>query len=62
MNEWISVKDRLPEKIGTYLAWIISPGTGKGEVFPVEFRRKKFVTGWKLTHWMPLPEPPKAGK
>ena len=56
--KWISVDDRLPESkeeaicinadgdmmIGTYTEW--------GWMFPYYFE--------KLTHWMPMPEPPKG--
>ena len=58
VQEWISVKDRLPEQgeeaiciaadgdmmIGKYTEW--------GWMFPCYFE--------DLTHWMPLPEPPKG--
>ena len=57
VQEWISVKDRLPEQgeeaicidadgdmmIGKYTEW--------GWMFPCYFE--------ELTHWMPIPEPPK---
>lgn len=59
-NEWISVKDRLPklfEDVLTYDAdekifinWLEELVDGIGY----------FAYGGKLvTHWMPLPEPPK---
>ena len=58
VQEWISVDDRLPEQgeeaiciaadgdmmIGKYTEW--------GWMFPCYFE--------DLTHWMPLPEPPKG--
>ena len=58
VQEWISVKDRLPEQgeeaiciaadgdmmIGKYTEW--------GWMFPCYFE--------DLTHWMPIPEPPKG--
>ena len=58
VQEWISVKDRLPEQgeeaiciaadgdmmIGKYTEW--------GWMFPCYFE--------DLTHWMPLPQPPKG--
>ena len=58
VQEWISVNDRLPEQgeeaiciaadgdmmIGKYTAW--------GWMFPCYFE--------DLTHWMPLPQPPKG--
>ena len=57
VQEWISVKDRLPEQgeeaiciaadgdmmIGKYTEW--------GWMFPCYFE--------ELTHWMPIPQPPK---
>ena len=58
VQEWISVNDRLPEQgeeaiciaadgdmmIGKYTEW--------GWMFPCYFE--------ELTHWMPVPEPPKG--
>lgn len=63
MSEWISVKDRLPEK---------------GQDFLCIFKNGRIYDGYKsdsiygdyiihgvsyvnvfFTHWMPLPEPPK---
>ena len=58
VQEWISVNDRLPEQgeeaiciaadgdmmIGKYTEW--------GWMFPCYFE--------ELTHWMPLPQPPKG--
>lgn len=61
MNEWISVKDRLPESDGSYIAH-----SGKsGKVFTAHFwARDKIWSGRNLnltiTHWMPMPEPPKV--
>lgn len=57
--EWISVKERLPEWFGWYLV------CSRGRVEPVWFD----ITGWSnmrwpqyVTHWMPLPEPPKEAE
>lgn len=58
--EWISVKDRLPENdnmviiwggIGFYMNanWYTLTGTS----FPRKIE-------WEVTHWMPLPKPPKV--
>ena len=68
VNEWISVKDRLPEKSGQYLCWF---GANKVAIGPAI---ETYVDEWKafgrleslekypnITHWMPLPEPPKEG-
>ena len=55
-SEWIRVEDRLPED-GQF---VLSFGC---EVYVLEYRQKLW---WdcdepinKITHWMPLPEPPK---
>lgn len=65
---WISVKDRLPDRSGNYLVytsiegrsiiktsyWMASTQTWLGvEACSVLIR---------ITHWMPLPEPPKEEK
>ena len=60
---WISVKDRLPERNGVYLAY-------DGEyISTVEYEKGRHDSEWTddyegyldllVTHWMPLPEPPK---
>ena len=65
MAEWISVKDRLPELNKLVLACntvgdieIVSYYNEKfmlydGNEYPYEMRY--------ITHWMPLPQPPKGG-
>lgn len=70
-NKWISVNDRLPEKKGFYLVnvedRVASHQRGSveiGECFStVKQVNKKLQEGIKfhdyVTHWMPLPEPPK---
>lgn len=71
MNEWISVKDRLPSDEGLYL--VCFQGLARLRVYTCcwkEHSRKymgnKF--GWKsnelakrsnILYWMPLPSPPK---
>ena len=59
VQEWISVKDRLPEKNTSVLA-----STDKGIVFQCLYA----YDGWDLwdgnevniTHWQPMPQPPKG--
>ncbi len=56
---WIPVTEKLPEKDGTYIGWC-----GK-ENFYAEFT---FSQCWtisidkRITHWMPLPQPPQEVK
>lgn len=70
--EWISVKDRLPEYDEKVIAYC-----KKTNKYFVGFARKSYSgdTYWclvgaagatycvksKVTHWMPMPEPPKEG-
>ena len=59
MNEWISVKDRLPERNDRILAYTpLKPGYT--ELYNVT-RGFMAQLGKRsdITHWMPLPEPPK---
>lgn len=81
MSEWISVKDRLPDKEGIYLCFyrycgcdifrILSFAFNLEEVDEFDFKGQN-RSGWynrdsewgyyemsEVTHWMPLPEPPK---
>lgn len=56
MNEWISVKDRLPEPWVEVLVY-------RGADWPVVSCEVDTNRNWlhffNITHWMPLPEPPK---
>ena len=52
MAEWISVYDRLPDKTGCYLVVL------HGIVSVCYFCKGSFQSD-VITHWMPLPEPPK---
>lgn len=73
MNEWISVKDRLPERLSqgfrTYIVASYSPNRKLYSIgaynwidnhFSSSYGEKlEFDDGyWIITHWMPLPEPP----
>ncbi len=68
MSEWISVDERLPEELGKYICYF---SDGSIETYDFEglddgrygitdvgvgFEATK---DWHVTHWMPLPEPPK---
>ena len=60
VQEWISVKDRLPEENGIYLTF----NKKKQYEFHLFQVGKRMWQGvWEedgVTHWMPLPEPPKG--
>lgn len=57
MNEWISAKERLPEKDGRYL--IVEKHFSKW-VGVSSMRNGRF--DFEITHWMPLPSPPEQEK
>ena len=70
--EWISVEKQLPEKPGIYLVYLSksqnvitasfrSYGISYDWYNNVDFNGYKdspFIITDKVTHWMPLPEPP----
>ena len=65
VQEWISVKDRLPEESGMY---IVTANDGHAQrISFVQWQKKNRMwnlTGtrsyWRVTHWMPMPQPPKG--
>ncbi len=76
VQEWISVKDRLPDTNGAYIATACDEGCSQGEgiwydtvVVVAEYYKGSWSwdengTEYDLTgivtHWMPLPEPPEG--
>lgn len=72
IQEWISVEERLPDEDGDYITMTNASGKGKGVLFHryetnyvrgKELRRWYWngrLTPWIVTHWMPLPQPPKG--
>ena len=82
VQEWISVKDRLPEKDGAYLVttnsfgdrqsvklrWFAKDGenvdaydlAGQKDVWYLYDIECGYVSINSVTHWMPLPQPPKG--
>lgn len=69
---WISVKDRLPKENGTYL--VFAPTYSGGSSSGLDCTNGVMFARWRkhwsievgyyrrpncVTHWMPLPEPPK---
>ena len=65
LQEWISVKDRLPEEDSDVLAYLQIDQEGR--IYPANYAKGVWfdcifntpATG-TTTHWMPLPEPPKG--
>ncbi len=55
--EWISVKERLPEKDGDYLAYF-SCLDGMGVCHYDRLNRWTTTVHAKVLYWMPLPNPP----
>lgn len=61
VQEWISVKDRLPEKDGDYLIYATVPFNGRKFMAVMHYEEDAHLPIWSdTTHWMPLPEPPKG--
>ena len=62
-KDWISVKDRLPENDGLYI--VCKTVMGHRIVFEASWRGNEWLSVVKdlkldyITHWQPLPEPPK---
>lgn len=67
MSDWISVKDRLPEDLKRVRVYAPVFGITDGYLDKIKMDRGykecwRLVDAtclWKVTHWMPLPEPPK---
>jgi hypothetical protein len=61
MSEWIDVKVRLPKLDERVLAW---DGEGSNIGFllyeDAEWRDIRYYEIENVSHWMPLPEPPKS--
>lgn len=63
MNEWISVKDKLPEEYRIVICY----DDQSERIKEAEFHHSRFnvnsqdneIILHNVTHWMPLPEPPK---
>ena len=64
VQEWISVKDRLPEEDYTFVLVLVE--TWKRTVGVALYAEHGFYNPlaadvqMNVTHWMPLPEPPKG--
>lgn len=69
MSEWISVKDKLPDKGDQVLCYGEEPNNIHDDGLPFKtgiYDGKNWISDHfcessyiEVTHWMPLPEPPK---
>lgn len=57
--EWISVKERLPDLYGTYLVYTYDNHIKLGYFCELVIGLPPSFDDFDVTHWMPLPEPPK---
>jgi hypothetical protein len=58
---WIPVSERLPEVLSMVLVWSQSNGLHLASLDSYrQWRDADENPGKKITHWMPLPEPPSA--
>ena len=66
VQEWISVNDRLPEDIGYYLVVYRDKYNGSTSIALDNYVKCGAGEWWasefthNITHWMPLPQPPKG--
>ena len=67
--KWISVEERLPEECDIYLAHVMHSYNKEDlyalvcvEYFNPEDGWSSLSDLYEVTHWMPLPEPPKEGE
>lgn len=61
MPQWISVKDRLPEKSGDYIVYYSNTANNKPLISMRHFYGEipgAFLHNKAMTHWMPMPQPP----
>ncbi len=58
MSEWISAKDRLPESEGDYLCAFDDGFIATASWIDCDW--ELWADSGEVTHWMPLPEPPKG--
>ena len=60
MAEWISTADRLPKVHEDVLVWDSTAKSVEWAFMTVFNEWIGVVASHKVTHWMPLPEPPKG--
>lgn len=58
MSEWVSVKDNLPEKDGTYLVATRNHAVLVTHFYKCNHSFSSTRINRLVTHWQPLPSPP----
>lgn len=63
-QKWIPVTERLPDEFSEYLCRVIRPIPGgkyvrESRILWCDYDKSWNCEGLIVTHWMPLPEPPK---
>ena len=61
VQRWIPVTERLPEDGQTVIA-CVTHRFGDKSIIPMVFWHESYFHWQDVTHWMPLPEPPKEGE
>ena len=64
MNSWISVKDSMPEQFTEVIIFTTKGNVTCAYLYEEDWRHEEDerVADWNIgevTHWQPLPEPPK---
>lgn len=59
MGEWIKCSERLPDSKERCLVFTKSHDVGISRMMGRNLRGEWTCCGYEVTHWMPLPEPPK---
>ncbi len=59
-NKWISVKDRLPEEMRAVIVWTKDRAMGEAWLAEDGFEWCESGERADVTHWMPMPQPPKG--
>ena len=65
VQEWVSVNDRLPEEAVDIIVYTNKKRIAFGYLYDGHFRDEghEIMANWNIgevTHWMPLPQPPKG--
>lgn len=65
LPSWVNAAERLPENTALVLTWVVDDEDGFARAYVMHHHKTYGWTSWfpmthaRVTHWMPLPEPPK---